>query len=433
MWIQDVNELTNSMSGAVASFKPRRPRLLAAIGLVACVAGGGMISSPRAVGQTSNVPHELLYVADSNGAAPDERAQVLVVDPQQKAIVKTYLTHSHPDIALSLDGKRLYLAYYFDPHSEDGQPHREFGKLDVIDIATGAVIASVKQSEWAAMGPAYSSSMALSNDGHWLYMYVSVGGPGGGPADGVAVFDTSSNVFLPDLVSLPRCGAAVLVPWTSGQGLSVICSLSSDVRTVQFGGKGVPGTRLPIGVSIPHRHDGPTRFYQPGANAGFMSGDKELTVIMSDGRYWKENVQTGATVQEGAVQFSQALIPTGTSSGAGAYDARGRYVGARPIQGVQGKMFVVLSRNDRIFHAADAIAVLDAKTLQQTSLFQPGYLFGGAVLSGDGKRLYLLSADADSSGKGLVGNIHVLDSSDGTEIEEIPGIGSTPTILIPSP
>ncbi len=400
---------------------------------VGALLAAGIFLCPRARGQSSSVPAELLYVADSNGSTPDEHAQVLVVDPQKRAVVKIYPTRSHPDIVLSPDGKRLYLAYYFDPHDKDGQPHGEVGRLDVIDTSTWTVVASASHSEWAGMGPAYDSSMALSNDGHWLYMYVSMGALNAPPSEGVAVFDTTINKFLADIVSLPGCGAAVLAPWTSSTGLSVVCSYSSNVRNVQFNANGVPGTRVPSGIAIPNRHQGATRFYQPGDNAAFMSGDKELTVIMGDSRFAKLNLGTGGVLQEGTIQFSQPLIPAGTPAGAGAYDVKGRYVSSRLIQESQGKMFLVLARNDRIFHAADAIAVVDAKTLQQISLFQPGYLFWNAVLSVDGKRLYLISADADSTGKTLNGNIHVLNSADGSEIEEITGVGTTPTILIPSP
>lgn len=433
MWIQGANKGKNAMAKSIESNGRNRSKGLSAIGLMACVAAGVMFTSPPTLAQGGSVPAELLYIADSNKASPDEHSQILVVDPQKKAVVKTYATRAHPDIALSLDGKRLYLAYYFDPHDKDGQFHGEVGKLDVIDTATGSVIASANHSEWSGMGPAYNTSMALSPDGRWLYMYVSAGALHGSPAEGVAVFDTTANKFLPDEVSLPGCGAAVLVPWSKGQGLSVLCSFSSNVRTVQFNETGVPATRVPVGVAIPHRHQGDTRFYQPGDTAAFMSGDKELTLMMSDGRFCKLNVGTGATVQEGSIQFSQPLIPVGAPSGAGAYNAQGRYISSRLVQASQGRSYVVLSRNDRIFHAADALAVLDSKSLQQISLFQPGYLFWNAVVSGDGKRLYLISADADSSGKTLYGNVHVLNSADGTEIEEITGIGTTPTILIPSP
>jgi hypothetical protein len=408
---------------------------LGAIGVaVMALLAAGIFLCPQARGQSSSsVPAELLYVADSNGSTPDEHGQVLVIDPQKRAVVKTYPTRSHPDIALSPDGKRLYLAYYFDPHDKDGQPHGEVGKLDVIDTSSWTVVASANHSEWAGMGPAYDSSLALSNDGHWLYMYVSMGALNAPPSEGVAVFDTTINKFLPDIVSLPGCGAAVLVPWTSGIGLSVVCSYSSNVRSVQFNTAGVPGTRVPMGVAIPNRHQGATRFYQPGDNAAYMSGDKELTVVMGDGRFARLNLTTGGVVQEGAVQFSQPLIATAATTGAGAYDAQGRYVSSRLIQGSQGKIFSVLARNDRIFHAADAIAALDAKTLQQIALIQPGYLFWNAVLSVDGKRLYLISADADRTGKSLNGNIHILNSADGSEMGEITGVGTTPTILVPSP
>jgi len=58
-----------------------------------------------------DLPRELLYIVDSDHGNSDSHERLFSVDPQRKVIVKNYPTGSRPDIALSPDGTRLYVAY----------------------------------------------------------------------------------------------------------------------------------------------------------------------------------------------------------------------------------------------------------------------------------------------------------------------------------
>ncbi len=377
------------------------------------------------------MPHQLLYIVDSDRGSSDSHERLFALDTERKEIVKTYPTGSHPDIALSRDGTRLYMAS--ESRVPEGPEGAGAGRLDVIDTATGATLASVANPHrWVAMGPLYGSEMALSADGHWLYVYKLMPGPENTVSEFVAIFDTAANRFLPDTVLLPKCGASLLVPWPNGRALSVACFVTEDLRTIQFSDQGIPTTQLPTVIAIPHDW-GRTRL-----GTAFVSGENEVIVLMTDGKYRRVNVQTGTTVQEGEINFSPPLTPPGWHPkipGAEHVPSLGRRVIGSRILESQGRLYVPLHRSDLYMHAADAIAVLDAKTLQQEGFFElkssfwrrSWNLFSDAAIGNGGKRLYLLAVER----KG--GTVRVLSLPDGKEIDTINGLGTTLSIVVPLP
>jgi hypothetical protein len=180
-------------------------RLLAALRVAVCVVATAALSGCQQAA-SHEISHELLYILDTDRSRPDSHAQLLVLDPQRKAIVKRYQGAEPIDFALSADGKRLYLA-----RSQE-TPHGVNGQLDVIDTVSGAVMATASNPDlWVAKGPYRNSEMAFSADGHWLYVYKLTPGPGNTVSENVAIFDTAVNRFLPDTISLSKCGASLLV------------------------------------------------------------------------------------------------------------------------------------------------------------------------------------------------------------------------------
>jgi hypothetical protein len=231
----------------------------------------------------------LLYVVDTDHQDQDNKAQVLVVDPQQKAIVKTYPAGYHPDVAVSQDGKRLYLAYG--------------STLEVIDTSTGAIIGSVNAPDRVFdTFDDLVSHMALSADGGLLYALRVKDLGNGEDAYGVAVFDTNANKFLPDAVSLPRCDNPLLVPSSADRALSIICGSTREIRIARFDNKGVPMTRLPLGFPF-----GQNENPQAEVVTAFASGEREVTVVFSDGGYARINLQGKLSAQSGAIAFSPSL------------------------------------------------------------------------------------------------------------------------------
>jgi len=199
---------------------------------------------------------------------------------------------------------------------------------------------------------------------------------------------------------------------------------------MQLNDRGIPMTQRAAVIAIPH-DSGRTRL-----GTAFVSGENELTVLMTDGKYRKVNVVSGTTIQEGQIDFSPPLTPPGwypRIPGAEHVPSLGRRIISARILQSEGRLYVTLSRTDLYMHAADAIAVLDAKTLQQEgflklkSMSHSSNLFWGGAIGDGGKRLYLLGMEA----KG--GTVRVLSLPDGNEVDTIRGLGVTLSIVVPSP
>jgi len=397
--------------------------VVAFVGAIAVSSSGHQTPSP-------DLPRELLYIVDSDHGNADSHERLFSVDPRRKVIVRNYPTGSRPDIALSPDGTRLYVAYEeMSPDRKEGQ-----GKLDVIETATGTVVASTANpNRWVAMGPLYSSEMALSADGRWLYMKKLTLDLNHLPVEAVAIFDTAASKFLADTISLPKCAASLLVPWPDGRALSVLCSQDLDLRTVRFNDQGVPANLVPTGIPVTNHATA------QWVGTAFVSGANEVTVIAADGKYSRINVETSKIVEEGMIVFSPPLTPSGWHPhvrGAEHVPSLGRrYIDMQPPLESDGRLYVQLSRSDLYLHAADAIAVLDQKTLRQAAFFElktsqrgsSWNLFWSGAIGDDGTRLYLLGVES----KG--GIVHVLSLPDGREIDTIKGFGATPTIVVLSP
>jgi hypothetical protein len=372
---------------------------------------------------------ELLYIVDSDHGNSDSHERVFSFDPEHKAIVRNYSAGAHPDIALSPDGTRLYLAYdEMSPDRTEGQ-----GKLDVVDTATGAVVASVANpNRWMAMGPFYNSEMVLSADGRWLFLKKLTLDFNHLPVDAIATFDTATNKFLPDTISLPKCAASLFMPWPDSHRLSVLCSQDLDLRTIHFNDQGLPANLIPVGIPVTNHSAG------QWVGTAFVSGNDQATVIAADGKHSRINVETGKIVEEGAIAFSPPLTPAGWHPrvrGAEHTPSLGRrYVGMQRALQTGGLLYLSLSRSDLFMHAADSMAVLDEKTLQQKGFFelknsQRGVwnLFWSAATGEDGTRLYLFGIEPKA------GSLHVLSLPAAKEIDTIKGLGATPTILIAVP
>ena len=355
------------------------------------------------------------------------------MDTKLKEIVKTYPTGSRPDIALSRDGTRLYVAS--ESRVPEGPEGAGAGRLDVIDTATGATLASVANPHrWVAMGPLYGSEMALSADGHWLYVPKLVPGPEGTAS--VACRDIrycqrtgSCRITIP----LPKCGASLLVPWPNGGRCQ--CCVSSPRTCGRYSSAIRAFPRPNRRPSLPYLTIGAAR----RLGTAFVSGENEVTVLMTDGKYSKVNVQTGTTVQEGEiVVFSAAYSPlVGTRQ----FREPSTYLPWDAGLSAHGycnpKEALRSGSRDPISICTPATpsqcwmprrcsrrASLSSRVL---SCVPSWNLFSDAAIGNGGKRLYLLAVER----KG--GTVRVLSLPDGKEIDTIQGLGTTLSNVVPSP
>jgi hypothetical protein len=388
-------------------------RLLAVRLLVCVVATAGTLTAQQAASSSKSAA--LLYVIDSDNL--HRASRVLAVDPQRKVIVKTYRADYHPDIAVSPDGKRLYLSY--DTFSADGNVRT--GTLQVIDTATGAVVASVSNP-----GRVYTndddtvSYMALSADGRWLYVFKDGDRSDDSVSYVVAVFDTTINSFLPDMVALPDCDFSRLLPWPGSSTLSVVCGGTRELRTVKFSDTGVPSTRLPIGISIVQ----PNKPVGVGIATAFLSGENQLTIVFGDGNYSRVSLTTGKVVQQGLLVFSPPLNLQLTLAGS-TWQRSGRFVAVFKTPVWSGKVFLVLAKlpDYNTSGLADAIAVLDGSTLQQEGFIVPENPFADVGVGTDGTLFVVDPKDTMISMRSV---------PDGAEKGRITGVGTDPTFVVAS-
>lgn len=369
----------------------------AALCLTLCAAA--LSVSAYAAGGSDQL-REKLYVVDTDHQDMDGKAQVLVVDPQQKVVVATYRAGYHPDLAVSPDGKRLYLSY--DAILPDDKTK---GQLDVIDTASGSTIASVSNpNRTYDTFDDLVSHMAVSSDGRLLYV-AKVKDLGSGEVSvGVAVFDTSTNKFLSDTISLPGCENATLLPSPAGHTLSVVCTGSRDVRIARFDVNGVPLTRLPVGIPFSR-----TKNLNVEIATAFVSGDAQITIIFADGNYSTVSLDSRKQVQEGTIAFSPPL------------SANNRCVGPYSTPVWHDKAYLAIPRIDdfRDKGLADVIAVLNVKTLKLEALIEPGKLFSSVAVGDSGIHL------ADPKGA----SVYSFDAATGMEKGKMESMGVSPTLV----
>ncbi|HYZ84123.1 MAG TPA: hypothetical protein VE621_06955 [Bryobacteraceae bacterium] len=204
------------------------------LGFTACLAAlfsQQLYSQVQPVGKPES---NWLYIIDSNKNR--EQSQILVLDPEQGLIRKVFKTGHQPDLAVSSDGKKLFVAHNL-PSPEGGSSS---GVLEVVDSVTGLVLSRVENPDrWLTPASFYTSKMALSHDGRWLFIF-KMHATQQDSTFYVSTFDTEAGTFLPERVALPGCVSGVLLPMTQREHLAVICSETRDVRFLtlnQAGGK----------------------------------------------------------------------------------------------------------------------------------------------------------------------------------------------------
>jgi WD40 repeat protein len=386
--------------------------------------------------QERTTPSESLYILDSNNNK--EESQVLVVDVEGGHVVKTFKAGSTPDMAVSPDGKRLYIASTWWTADRWGG-----GTLNVFDTASGALLKRVDNPDRGlSTVPEYPSKMVVSQNGRWLYIY-KVHQTLDGDEHYVATFDTVKGRFLSEVQKTPFCGGyGILQPLLADRQLAVVCRESSDVRFLDLAPNGNARSRtmasgsnaagasaqkvsiLSKGVPEHGRRVGPS----------FLSSDGvTLTVIMGDGRFLRidngsRTVLEQATVDGEARASSSAANKTAQATSQDwLADSWIRYQ-APTLSPDGSKLYVGIGRLAHLGQGVqlfDRIAVFDSKTLRRVGIIKTSQLFYSIVLSKDGRHLYAVSPEQAS--------LIVIDAVAQQEVRTIYGIGRTPIRAIVAP
>jgi DNA-binding beta-propeller fold protein YncE len=376
-----------------------------------------------------------LYVLDSNDLKRE--SQVLLLDPEQGRIVRTFTVGSGPEMSLSPDGRRLYVASTRFPLKEDGGR----GVLEVMDTTSGAVLQTLDNpGRWVSTLPWYPSHMTLSPDGRWLYIF-KIHQTQLSYSSYLVTFDTVRGQFLPEKAPLFSCVTAQLLPLSEPLRLNVI-SLDSDWNKIAFlrltenGAAVAPRnqSKETFELDLPLQEEKQfvkvTEEHRKRAVAfGFLSFDnRTLTVVTGGGRLLKVDNETRKIIQTDVIDHQGRKL---TSNLAGAASTTsddwliGRWIRYQipPLSPDRTKLYVgVAPLSSQSF---DRIAVLDSQTLKLLGMIKPRYVFYNLAMSKDGSRLYAISPDQAC--------VIVIDASTGQEICTIYGVGQTPIQAIVAP
>lgn len=357
----------------------------------------------------------LVYVLDSGGGKG--KSQVLVIDPEQKRIVRRIAAEYDPDMALSPDGARLYVASTTDVS----------GKLEIYDTGSGRLLRTVENKDrWQATWHLYISHMAMSPDGKWLYVFKYEI-----PTDlyYVATFDTTQESFLPEVAALPECLNAMMSPSAEGRQLAVMCTSSDDLRFVKImdDGKGKV-SRLPLRL-----RGRTTRFGLPIGLSNIVPTTSGYKVVAGDGSFFDVGGGTKSIRRLGVLDGKVRKIGYNESPSLVADEED--WMGGKwlPIQ-----YPAIPSKNGRVYlgigqladmrrgsWAFNAVGVFDTESLNRVGLLKTSRRLFSITVSAAGDRLY----GVDPAGKSLV----VFDTASGNEIGAVEGVGESPMMVIAAP
>jgi DNA-binding beta-propeller fold protein YncE len=384
--------------------------LVFGISLLLLFAGGPMVVwsrsnvtqtvPPVTVQRWSKPQSGWIYVLDSNDMR--DTSQVLLVNPAQASVVGTIQAGYAPDIALSIDGKRLYVA--------SGAP----GVISVIDTETGYIIQQFPVADRLVqlVSPAIPI-MTISPNGRWLAVMEMTGGPPAAVTYSVAVFDTLNNNVPVGQAPINGCGVGRLV-WTSDSKSLVHCPLTNDVTLLTLDAAGqasatplmsLPEARAPVGAAsagLP-MHGGRIAYVAvlpDGENAMFFTPFGEVSEV---------NLLTQRTSTKVTAKPDSWLPFRDWPHSS---DGKKIYVGIGTLA-------------SRSTVGPGEINVFDTSAGLYTGAIKTSVPFWSLVLSNDNRYLYAVSR---SNRK-----ILVLDTQTNKEIGVIENMGGAPSLAIVAP
>ncbi len=348
-----------------------------------------------------------LYVLDYShdyDTATDGGGEILLVDPQQALIKGRLKVGSAPEMILSPDGTRLYVASIGNKGD----------LLSIIDTASGAVIRTVPlHNRWHYTSMPETPTMAISQDGRWLYMLklriILEGNEKQWPRPHedvytVAVLDTSQGIFLTEEAEVSHCISGMLLP-SDGQQVQVFCSGTNELHSLQLTPNGL--RTFARSLALPFGNDRS----RPSVSTSAASTNGSMFAIMSDARILEIDNNALKIVRSDANnQLSRRWVPS-------------RNVPHSP----DGKKLYIAAGNlsNRSTGLADEILVADTKTMQTVSTIRATLPFWSLVLSNDGRYLYAISPVTQS--------LLIIDTANYRELRTLKGIGRNPAWAVVAP
>lgn len=341
---------------------------------------------------------QALYVLDGVGQ------RIHLVNSRRGKVIQTLKTGYSPDLAVSPDGLRLYVAYTdFDS--------KEPRKLSVVDTATGRFLATVDNPDapkWDFSPP--FSLMAISANGKRLYVLGRRSLPPSTDVHFVSTFDTENQAFLSEVATVPNCPGSVLFPAKEPAIVHVACLGSNSVHTLEIGDDGALKSRVALQVeeTLLLLPDG-RRFPHDGANTL-----KQVSYSLSNGEYMYFTRAKGELVKidlenkrivSNSTKLPDGLKPLAVSPGVISPDGN--------------KLFVPCSRG-----TAYEIVEYDTQTMERQRSVAVSKEFSSIAMSPAGDYIYAAVPDD--------GEVLVIDTR---TMSQITGwkLGGAPALLFPLP
>jgi DNA-binding beta-propeller fold protein YncE len=353
-----------------------------------------------------------LYIVDSKGGSRE--AQVLLVDPSSGRVEKVFKTGMNPDIALSPDGTRLYLAS--SQLTADGAAYEELAVVDTSSGASLQTVSNAKRVIYNVIPP--STALAISPNGRWLYVMKYEVGPDLNTLYWVETFDTVDAKFLPLRANVSGCGWARLVPLDKDRQVQVVCEQSKDVRLLEINSRGAAvatvaqfaQTTIPSAPRVNfERHDGKIRTDLVAESFRSING-RNITVLR-DGRILSIDVATNAVAE-----MASATLPGNAwiHSVARARDNTKLYLGLK------------VSRSAGLESATEGeIVSFNLSNLLQSSSNKTSQTFNYLYVSRDGRWLYAVNT--------WNANLLVIEAATLQEVRVLTDLGETPSLVVESP
>ncbi len=220
-----------------------------------------------------------LYVLDPQPESDSSGSRVWLFDPETAKVMGSIRAGYQPDIALSPDGGRLYVA----------SGERETGELAVIDTGNGAVRHipfpdRVLYTPWYSSLPPFSSMM-LSSDGRALWILGHRAFASDKTESQVLTFDTLRERFLPTTLTLGNCGGSgKFVPSSTANQFEVLCPRTDSLHLVRLNADYRETAKTVI--------EFPGSPHCPAATGFLLAGGRSLALIGHDGAIHEMDMST---------------------------------------------------------------------------------------------------------------------------------------------
>lgn len=398
---------SQSQSSAVLSAGIRRFLLFGALVLVAlAIVAASDVTNFSMFRQGAAMDSGKLYILDTNEGK--EESKVLAVDPLTGKTIMVFKAYYKPDMALSQDGRRLYVASGI--LSEDGSTLLR-NILQVFDTNTGSVIRTIDNPDQVVPTlNQYTSRMAISQDGQWLYVFRLI-------MDKdwyyIAALDLDRMEFLPERTILPHCVVGHLIPQPERLRLDVICTGTRDISSLTINESGKAA------VASVNLNEGLGR---KGYGSPFLSEDgRILKLVTTDGQLFEVD-KTSRKLNKIAAGVTES-----TESRLKLTNRRIHPQIPKLLPG-GAKLLVGAGREEDLKRgkpSIDMIMELDSASgavIRSLATSRPIHSF---TVSSDGSKIYAVEARGNS--------ILVIDTASLREIRTLQGIGVTPAFVLAAP